>query len=372
MIVTSVENLHKAGRPGKRRWRVYYRLQDSPRRLTKYLGPAEGPEKLSKRQAELVKQDWLQLVGHKPHKARKVEAPKLKDFLDRYRKSRTNLAVTTQKQHELTCRYLLQFFGEEIKINRITPSMATDWLSELVTGKLRGAHRETATRKTTLKSEASACLHVRNAKRIFRMALDELILDDNPFKHLTGRAPIPDKNWHFVTREEFRQLLKGCRNSGWKAFLGLQRLAGLRRHEAYDLRWKDVDFKNHQVRVFGGKTARTKKRSSPVRYVPMNGELEALLKDALMDRVNDQEHVVRRDHVASNNFIVRIKQVARRAEITLWASPFQCLRRSRATELAEGGLPTHAHAEYLGHSIDVAQNYYLQVRDRSFKLAREL
>jgi hypothetical protein len=38
----------------------------------------------------------------------------------------------------------------------------------------------------------------------------------------------------------------------------------------------------------------------------------------------------------------------------------------------EGGLPPHAHAEILGHSIAVAEQYYLKVRQASFDKVRSI
>src|SRR5690349_1458407 len=57
----------------------------------------------------------------------------------------------------------------------------------------------------------------------------------NPFSHLVVSLSRVTKDWHYVSMEELEKLLCACPTVGWKALIGLYRLAGLRRGEAMAL-----------------------------------------------------------------------------------------------------------------------------------------
>lgn len=76
----------------------------------------------------------------------------------------------------------------------------------------------------------------------------------NPFDRLVGTARETDKDWPNVTLDEFEQLLAACKNIGWSAFLGLQRLSELRRGEALASSWIDVNWEKIRLTVIAQKT----------------------------------------------------------------------------------------------------------------------
>ena len=57
-----------------------------------------------------------------------------------------------------------------------------------------------------------------------------------------------------------------------------------------------------------------------------------------------------------------------RAGIKPWVKTFQNLRSTRATELCER-FPSHVAAEWLGHSVEIANANHRQVTDAHFQLA---
>ena len=121
-------------------------------------------------------------------------------------------------------KWILAYFSSDIRIDNITRDRASDWRVALVKGGLKRKQRP---------AEATICLHVRNVKVIFNHAVRDDLLLFNPFDKLKGIAPEPDKNWKYVTREEFRKLFAACPSESWHLLLGLCRLAGLQQGETF-------------------------------------------------------------------------------------------------------------------------------------------
>ena len=117
--------LSKAGRS----WVAYFR-DTAGKRRGKSLGlikghPQNGTKGISARQARVLR-DRLAVEtagGLVPTGA----APRLADYLERYLAGRTDVAPSTLRLHELTCRYLVAHFGAATRIDRIDRAAARDW-----------------------------------------------------------------------------------------------------------------------------------------------------------------------------------------------------------------------------------------------------
>lgn len=200
-------------------WQAFYYDTTGKRRATS-LGPKK---KLSKRQAKLKCDRLAAELNLNPFKADGGRAPSLEKLIRRYIENRTDLKPATKELYELTEKYLLEFFGGDIRIDRITRATAADWRAAMAGGKL------VLNGKGKKMKEASVCIHVRNAKTMFNHAVREDLMLFNPFDRLKGAAREPDKDWKYVSLEELDKLLDACPNRGWKLLIALCRLAGLRR-----------------------------------------------------------------------------------------------------------------------------------------------
>lgn len=118
---------------------------------------------------------------------------RLSELTSRYLEGRTDLREATLNLHRLTIQYLEGFFGEDMRTDRITRAMTSDWRSAMARGKLSLNESERTM------AEASICIHVRNARTIFNHAVRDDLLIFNPFDRLKGTAPEPDKDWKYVT-----------------------------------------------------------------------------------------------------------------------------------------------------------------------------
>ena len=69
-----------------------------------------------------------------------------------------------------------------------------------------------------------------------------------------------------------------------------------------------------------------------------------------------------------SNLRTQLERIIRKAGLTPWQKPFQNLRSTRETELAEA-YPMHVVCKWLGNSELVAAKHYLQLTDDHFKRA---
>jgi integrase len=120
---------------------------------------------------------------------------------------------------------------------------------------------------------------------IFNRAVDDDLIEVNPFDRLTGGVPPAEKNWHYVSIDELSRLLAAAPNHGWRMLLGLCPLAGLRQAEALALPWDAVDWDKRRLRVWASKTKRR-------RVVPIAPELLPTLEDALDAAPDDEPSIV--------------------------------------------------------------------------------
>jgi len=204
------------------------------------------------------------------------------------------------------------------------------------------------------------CQHVRNAKTIFNRAVEDDLIPLNPFDRLKGSAPEPDKDWHYVSRDDRRRLWTACRNVGWQMMLGLCRLAGLRRGEALAMKWSSIDWDKRRITIIAQKTGRR-------RVIPIDSELMALLAVARDDQWRD-DHVVSMHDVARNALIDRLHKICEKAGLAKWADAFQVLRRNCETDWAQK-YPQYAVSDWIGHDIRVSGKYYLQIPEELYERA---
>lgn len=208
--------------------------------------------------------------------------------------------------------------------------------------------------------------HVRCAKRIFEEAAEENglgLIDKNPFRKLSGRAPKPSKTWAAITQDHLRHILDACPNDGWKALFALCRLGGLRRGEALDLQWQDVLWDQNKIMVNARlvkETTKKAKRVCPIEPARCPTGLTKILRDVFSAAPDGSTHVcagVRTDDIDRDS-----KRIIQSSGIPAYAKPFHALRKNREGEVA-AQYPQHVFTEWMGHDGEVAEKFYLRVED---------
>lgn len=277
-------------------------------------------------------------------------APTLGDFIDKYLQQRKgDLATSSHKRLSDTAEELKAYFGAKTLLDKITPDNAFDWRAALSREK-RATVKGGDSLKGTAVSEATIRLHCRNAKTIFNAAVDRELIHRNPFKKLKSTAIAAERE-RYVSPAETVTILASCPNVQWRTLIGLCRYAGLRcPSESHTVGWQDVDWERHRLAVYASKT-------DEKRFVPIVPELMPMLEEAFEQAPEGATQIIT---LPKNNRHRRLQKILERAGIANWEDLFQTLRRSCETWLSER-FPQHAVSYWIGHSMQVSEQHYLQV-----------
>lgn len=329
------------------------------KRRSKSLGRMD---KLSKREAKKIVLKMETEFDRQPGR-KNAQRMRLKEYLDTYFSLRKDeLAAASLTRYRDTGRYLLHYFGEGRQIDSISPQDAARFRAELSAGKLANA-----TQSDRGVNGTSVALHIRNAKAIFNYGVKIMsALVNNPFTSLSGQVKTSTQ-WHYITMKEFNALMDTA-TPNFKAMLALCRLAGLRRMEAYNLEWADVNFDKGRLYVCGKDHWTPKDKES--RTIPLCPELAQILLECFQDAPEGQVRVC--PETNPQNIDRGIIGTIKRAGLTKWLKPLHSLRKSCITDWAER-YPIHAVMQWSGHSdISTTQRYHTQVGDGIYDQAASI
>ena len=307
----------------------------------------------SGRMPDPIVQHWLETIDDKLHEklvkaglceSRTPEptAPKLAAWLTKYFDQRSNeIAASSVQRLRDTGGRLLKFFGKSMTIDAITADTAADWRASMMEKVAAGEL-----------SEATVRTHCRNAKTIFREAVDRELLEKNPFKRLKSSSLAAELK-RFVTMDEAAKILDACPTPAWRVFFALMRFGGLRAtSETHRLTWDDVNWDKYVMMVPDQKRKRT-------RLVPIFEDLAPWLEAAFEDAGKVSDPVVT---LSQNNLPRDFKKILGRAGIEPWADLFQTLRGSAETQHAMKH-PQFAVSAWIGHSMKTSERHYLRMTD---------
>lgn len=318
------------------------------------IGRVDGPNKLSKRQAELLRSRKEQELNEHPGRCDVSRAPVLSGFLETYLVSRVlELRPRTLLLHRQTAKYLLAYFKDGLRIDQIAKPTARAFKSALANGDLKYVSK----RPKDL-TPLGVDLHIRNARTMFNRALEDGYILYNPFEKLSHTIRVK-KDWQYVGIEEFYRLLDACPNRGWQMLLALCRLAGLRQAEALGLTWRDVDWQHNTLTIWAPKTGHS-------RVVPVVPELLPLLRGVFEAAQEGETNVV--TSITVQNLWRGFQVIRRRAGLQPYKKWCHTLRKNREDDWNEK-FPSHVIAEWMGHSPEVAHKHYLRVYDRNVEAA---
>ena len=293
MVTLSKQTVKKPGGKTYRYWILRWMGSDGKRHCQS-LGRAD---KRSKRQAEVLRRMKEAELQGNPGRRDVSRGHTLSAFLERYFSNRRDeLASGTIDLQKHTARYLEAFLGVSCRIDTVTRLDARAFKTALASGELMHVSK----RPRSLKP-ATVDLHIRNARSFFNHALrDDLILF-NPFDRLGSSQPV-ERDWHYVDAEEFAKLLGAASTMSWRLLLALARWAALRRGEAINLRWHNIDWDRNLLTVISSDDWEVKDKDP--RVVPICPELHGLLLDAFEQAPEGDRYVIpqesnqRQEHLA--------------------------------------------------------------------------
>lgn len=297
---------------------------------------------------EVVMADKLAAVGLIPARPR----TKLRPFLDEFIEKRENVKASTRLVYRRGRRYLVEHFGEDRLVQKITAGDAQEWQQWL---RASGKDDNTVRRSCGL------------AKQFFRSAMRHGLIDTNPFEDLTSAVRGNASKFYFVSREEARSVLQACPDAEWRLMFALARYGGLRvPSELLLLRWADVNWETGRMLVRSPKTEHHPGKGE--RSVPIFPELRPYLLEGFESAADGAEWCIMRYRSCGVNLRTQLGKIIKRAGLTAWPKMWQNLRSTRQTELADA-FPAHVVSAWLGNSVTVATKHYLQVTDSHFEVA---
>ena len=311
---------------------------------------------------------WLGTIGDDLHgKLSKVgmvrprESAQLKPFIDKYVAGRNDVKPATKEVWRQGISGLVEFFGETKRLQDIGAGDADDYKQFLI-GK--GLAPYTIRKRLQF------------ANTIFIAAQRRGVIAQNPFSGVTVQATMSDERQRFVTLNEIKRIMDKCPNHHWRVIVALARFAGLRcPNEVLSLKWTDVDWERGEITITANKTAHHTGKG--IRRCPLFPRLRPYLEESFEMAKDGAVYVVdesfRKGAMGKNgwrncNLRTIFEKIIKRAGIEPWSKPFTNLRSTCETELNEQ-FPSHVVAKWLGHSVKIATNHYLQVTDEHHQRA---
>jgi integrase len=293
---------------------------------------------------------------------------KLSNHIAAYRERISHLKPSTQTHWNHTFRNLATFFSRDPYLSDITAGDAKDFQIYLLKGKARSSRRGKLP-KSKLLAVNTVAKRISNCKALFKDAISRKQIDSNPFEGLRGTVRSNPERDYFITLEESTKVLEACPNAEWRLIFALARFGGLRvPSEIVGLKWEHIDWANNRLLVLSPKTEHHEGKKN--RVVPIFGELKPFLEEQFELAVPGNEFVMV-DHRCTNaNLRKMLLTIIERAGLIAWPKLYHNLRASRATELVRD-YPAHVVAAWLGHSVRIAAEHYLQVTEDDFEKAAQ-
>ena len=285
--------------------------------------------------------------------AKPAPVAKLAAFVDGYIAQRPDLKAGTLAVLHQARRHLCRFLGDDKALADVTPGDADNYRADLLG---RGIAKATV---------AKWCQY---ARHFMAVAQRRKLIAENPFAHIKAAVRGNPARRVFVSAADVRKVIDAATDPQWRLLIALGRWGGLRiPSEALALTWADVDLENGRFTVRASKTEHHE--GGGVRVVPIFPELRPFFEAVFSsDAAEGAVHVITRYRDPAANLRTQLCRYITAAGLKPWPKPWQNLRASRATDLADE-YPSHVCAAWLGHSEAVADAFYRTVTDDHFARA---
>jgi integrase len=252
----------------------------------------------------------------------------LKPFLDAYVARRKDVKGGTRVFYNHTIRNLLEFFGPDRPLSKITLGDADDFRRYLQEQRL---------------SASTVCRRSSLARTFFRDAVRRKLIPENPFADLKTTTRTNAVRQRYIPKSTIQAVIEACQSAEWRLLIALSRFAGLRvPSEVMTLRWENVDWDGNRMTVYSPKTEHHEGKES--RVVPIFPELRPYLEEVLaLTRENGPNVFQRLRKVPDSpetgwrniNLRTSLMKIIKRAGFEPWPKLWHNLRASAETDLAE-------------------------------------
>ena len=330
-------------------WQAFY-YDSLGRRKAKSLG---AKCEISRRQAMVLCERFAVELTAQPQKADVGRSPSMAEWIETFITLKPDLGERAKKSYRKAADKFMAFAGTTTRIDRITATVAAEWVAALSAPVVVQKHGKEIKRTLSASTVAHYSRHVRC---ILNEAVHQGMLTANPFARIRTQPKKIERSWHYVDRELFKTILAACKNDGWRCFVALQRLGALRKGESLDVRWYMVDWERRILTLPEVVT-----KTSKERIVPLDPMLFELLRATKHDR-EDIDFIVHEhdvDRRSDSNQHSRLRTALKRAGIAPWEDLFQTLRRNAVQDLRDKLKDPWAVTAIAGHSEEVERKYYL-------------
>lgn len=303
--MASLSRVRARGQDGRGGWRIQF-MDGRGRRGSVHLGPV--PKKIASSWQSRVEQlvacrisgvamdtDLSVWVGGlpdasylklsraglvEPREARDQQPRTLSSLLRAF-EERSSARQSTKRGFKQTLDSLLEHFGGETPVSRITAEQAEAWRVWIASDtKGSGNRKKKRTTADNRLAPATVAKRVIVAKQVFRCAVRWKWIVENPFDGLRPGSQANPSRARYIPLATIRDVIAVCPSVEWKLMLALPRLAGLRcPSEVGCLRWDAIDLEKGALTVLSKKTEHHG-ADHAVRVVPICPELRELLEEA--------------------------------------------------------------------------------------------
>jgi len=288
----------------------------------------------------------------------------LGDLLERYFAARMDVKSATRIMWQQAGADLLAFFGGDCKIANINRDAAEAFKNYLVNRRL---------------APSTISRRLQRARQFFTWAVDNGLIDTNPFAKVKHAAGNPLERRRYVTLEEMQRLIDAAPNWVWRTIIALCRFGGLRcPSEVLSLRWEDVDLPGGRMIVTSPKTEHHP--GGGRRVVPIFVRLRPYLEEA-WDHAEGHTHVIPENLYlkasrgpngwVNCNLRTQFERIIRRAGLKPWPRLFHNLRASCETDLASE-FPIATVCKWIGNTVAIAAKHCVEPLGEHFQRAAGL
>ncbi|HSA26192.1 MAG TPA: site-specific integrase [Phycisphaerae bacterium] len=278
---------------------------------------------------------------------------RLAAFIDGYLAQRLDLKESTLIVMRQARRHLVNTLGD-VPLAQITPADGDKFRAAMLG---RGCARSSVNKWQTY------------ARHFMEVARRRRLIQENPFAHLKGGVVGDPSKRVFVPATDVLRVMEVVPDPQWRLLIALGRWGGLRiPSEALALRWSDIDWERLRFTVHSPKTAHH--LDGGIRITPIFPQLMPLFQAVFDEAEPGTEHVITRYRDPAANLRTQFVRYVLAAGLKPWPKPWQNMRASRATELADE-YPSHVAAAWLGHTEAIADSFYRQVTEEHFQKAAQ-
>ena len=273
-------------------------------------------------------------ISKKHEKPRVLTLSAFKRMIEQY--AETNYSSGTASIYKRSFDKLIHCFGD-IMLKSVTPLLIEKFKQE--------CHKKV--------NAETANMYLRTISAAFNRAKEWRLLDDNPAKSCK-LIRVPDKEPIYLPKESIKILIDKISDAQFRLIILLAVHTGMRRGEIINLKWEDINFSNHLIRVRNRDTF-TVKGGHP-RTIPMHPYIYKLLFP--LQKTGGYVFVHSNGKVITPYYLSRtFKRYVKKCKLSE-KYHFHSLRHTCGSLLIQMGVPLFDVQKILGHrSINTTQIY---------------